>query len=84
MGGFTQVNWSVLHAVELGKAVEYDQLRRLLDFARQKELVDDEVNLVEVENEVELADVVEVVVEHLHEEVDRLERRELVVIHVHA
>lgn len=41
-------------------------------------------DLVEIEDDVELADVAEELVEELHEEVDRLEVRQLVVRHVHA
>jgi hypothetical protein len=41
-------------------------------------------HLVEVEDEIELADVAKVLVEHLDEEVDGLEARELVVVDVHA
>ena len=62
--------------VELVDVVEH--------LAREEELVEDHVDLVEVEDEVELAHVAEVVVQDLDEEVDRLEERELVVVDVDA
>ena len=45
---------------------------------------DGRTDLVEIEDDVELADVAEELVEELHEEVDGLEVRQLVVRHVHA
>lgn len=63
---------------------ENDLFARLLDLSRQEDLVEDGVDLVEVEDEVELADVAEEGVEHLDEEVDRLEVRKLVVVGVDA
>ena len=54
----------------------------LLHLARQEELVQDHVDLVEVEDEVELAHVAEELIEQLHEEVDRLEIQQLVVRHI--
>lgn len=63
---------------------QHDLLTRLLNLARQKDLVEDGVDLVKVEDEVELADVAEEGVEHLDEEVDGLEEGELVVVCVDA
>jgi hypothetical protein len=63
---------------------EHDLLARLLDLAREEDLVEDGVHLVEVEDEVELADVAEEGVEDLDEEVDGLEVGELVVVCVDA
>ena len=61
-----------------------DLLAGLLDLAGEEDLVEDGVDLVEVEDEVELAHVAEEGVEHLDEEVDRLEERQLVVVGVDA
>lgn len=63
---------------------QHDLLARLLNLTREKDLVEDGIDLVEVEDEVELADVAEEGVEHLDEEVDRLEVGELVVVCVDA
>jgi len=59
-------------------------LARLLNLAGQEHLVQDGIHLVEVEDQVELADVAEEGVEHLDEEVDRLEEGQLVVVGVDA
>ncbi|KAJ3579931.1 hypothetical protein NPX13_g634 [Xylaria arbuscula] len=75
---------SLLELIEMLEAREDDLLARLLDLAGEEDLVEDGVDLVEVEDEVELADVAEEGVEHLDEEVDRLEVRELVVVGVDA
>lgn len=61
-----------------------DLLARLLNLARKKDLVEDGIHLVKVEDEVELADVSEEGVEDLDEEVDGLEEGELVVVCVDA
>lgn len=61
-----------------------DLFTRLLNLAGQEDLVEDGVDLVEVEDEIELADVSEEGVEHLDEEVDGLEVGELVVVGVDA
>jgi hypothetical protein len=63
---------------------QHDLLARLLDLAGQEDLVQDGVDLVEVEDQVQLAHVPEKGVEHLDEEVDRLQVRELVVVGVDA
>lgn len=63
---------------------KHDLLACLLDLAGEEDLVEDGVDLVEVEDEVELADVAEEGVEHLNEEVDGLEVRQLVVVGVDA
>lgn len=59
-------------------------LTRLLDLPGKEDLVEDGIDLVEVEDEVELADVAEEGVENLDEEVDGLEVGELVVVCVDA
>ncbi|KYK59307.1 hypothetical protein DCS_00437 [Drechmeria coniospora] len=61
-----------------------DLLARLLDLASQEDLVQDGVDFVKVEYEIELADIAEEGVEHLDEEVDGLEKGELVVVGVDA
>lgn len=66
------------------EAREHDLLGGLLDLAGEEDLVEDGVDLVEVEDEVELAHVAEEGVQHLDEEVDRLQVRQLVVVGVDA
>lgn len=61
-----------------------DLFTSLLDLSGKEDLVEDGVDLVEVEDEVELADVAEEGVENLDEEVDGLEVGELVVVCVDA
>lgn len=51
---------------------EHNLLTRLLDLARQKYLVENRIDLVEVENEIEFADVSEKGIENLDEEVNGL------------
>lgn len=63
---------------------QHNLLARLLNLARQKDFIEDGVDLVKVEDEVELADVAEEGVEDLDEEVDGLEEGELVVVCVDA
>lgn len=59
-------------------------LARLLDFAGQEDLVQYGIDLVEVKDQVELADVAEEGVQDLDEEVDGLEEGQLVVVGVDA
>lgn len=59
-------------------------LARLLDLAGQEDLVEDGVDLVEVEDQVQLADVAEEGVKNLDEEVYGLKEGELVVVGVDA
>ena len=59
-------------------------LTRLLNLPRQEHLIQYSVHLVKVEDEVQLAHVPEEGVQHLDEEVDGLEVRELVVVGVDA
>lgn len=67
-------------------------LAGLHDFASEDDFVQNSVDLVEVEDDVKLADVAEVLVHGLNEEVDELHRsimpylqvRQLVVIDIHA
>ena len=66
------------------EAREDDLLGGLLDLTGEEDLVEDGVDLVEVEDEVELADVAEEGVEDLDEEVDRLEVGQLVIVGVDA
>lgn len=63
---------------------QHDLLARLLNLSRQKHLVENRVDLVKVEDQVELAHVAKEGVQHLNEEVDRLEVGELVVVCVDA
>lgn len=61
---------------------QHDLLARLLNLPGQEHLIENRIDLVEVEDEVELAHVAEEGVEHLDEEVDGLEEGELVVVGV--
>lgn len=63
---------------------QHNLLARLLDLAGQEDLIEDSVDLVEVEDQIQLADVAEESVEDLDEEVDGLEEGELVVVRVDA
>ena len=54
------------------------------DFAGEEHLVDDGIDFVEVENQVQFADVVEILVEDFDEVVDGLEIHEVVVADVDA
>jgi len=59
-------------------------LTRFSEFASKEHFIHDTVHLVEVEDEVELADVVEVFVENLDEVVNGFEVEEVVIGDVHA
>lgn len=74
----------LLQLIQVLQPRQNNLLTRLLDFARQEHLVEDGVHLVKVEYEVQLAHVAEEGVQHLDEEVDGLEVRELVVVRVDA
>lgn len=55
------------------EARQHDLLARLFDLSCQEHLVEDGVDLVEVEDQVQLADIAKEGVQHLDEEVDSLE-----------
>lgn len=74
----------LLELIEVLEAGEDDLLAGLFDLAGEEDLVEDGVDLVEVEDEIELADVTEKGVEDLDEEVDGLEVGELVIVGVDA
>jgi len=59
-------------------------LTRFADFASQKHFIHDRVDFVEIENQVQFADIVEILVEHFHKVVDSLEIHEVVVADVDA
>jgi len=73
-----------LQLIQVLQPRQHHLLASLLDLAREEDLVQDGVDLVEVEDEVELAHVAEEGVEHLDEEVDGLEVGQLVVVGVDA
>ena len=73
-----------LQLVQVFEPRKHDLFASLLDLPGQEDLIEDGVDLVEVEDEVELADVAEEGVEDLYEEVDGLEVGELVVVGVDA
>ncbi|KAF7557343.1 hypothetical protein G7046_g6070 [Stylonectria norvegica] len=75
---------SSLQLIQMLQPRQDDLLARLLDLAGQEDLVEDGVDLVEVEDEVEFADIAEEGVEDLDEEVDGLEVGQLVVVGVDA
>mmetsp|Transcript_75312 Transcript_75312/g.215645 ORF Transcript_75312/g.215645 Transcript_75312/m.215645 type:complete len:238 (+) Transcript_75312:33-746(+) len=72
------------HHVLLRDVVEHGPLAGLLQLARDDDLVEDVVGLVEVEDQVQLAHVAEVAVQALHEVVDGLESEQLVVVGLDA
>jgi hypothetical protein len=74
----------VLQAVLLPYAPEYILLAALLQFASNQELIEDEVGLLEIEDDVQLADVAVVLVHLLDIAVDNLEGEQLVVGRVAA
>ena len=74
---------SRLHVID-GELLDDGAAGALHDLAAENDLVKRGVGLVEVVDEVELADVAKVVVEDLDKEVDGLEARELVVVEVDA
>lgn len=74
----------LLQCVQRQQLFENFGLRGLPNLARQEHLVHDTVHLVEVEHQVQLAHIVEVLVEHLDKVVDRLQVAQVVVVHVHA
>jgi hypothetical protein len=82
MLSFTHLH--VFEAVLLANAPEHVLLAALLHLAGQQQLVEDEVGLLEVEDDVELADVAVVLVHLLDVAVDNLERDQLVVGRVAA
>lgn len=59
-------------------------LTRLLDLPCKEHLIQNCVNLVKIKDEVQLAHVPEELIQHLYEEVDRLQVRQLVVVRVDA
>ena len=71
--------FSRLDLVQLRQPLQDHPLARLRHFSPGNKLVQDQVHAVEVEHEVELADVAKIVVEDFDEEVHGLEQRELVV-----
>lgn len=70
---------TLAHGVQLAELGQDLLLGSLDDLAADDHLVDDGVDLVEVEDEVEFADIAEVLVEDLDEQLDELEVGELVV-----
>lgn len=63
---------------------QHDLFARLFDLAGQKHLVQDGIDLVEVEDQVQLAHVAEELIEHLDKEMDGLQIGQLVVVGVDA
>ena len=57
--GKAEVAPGLLELLEVVEPVEDDRLARLLNLAREKDLVENRIDLVKVEDEVELADVLE-------------------------
>lgn len=74
----------LLQLIQMLQPSQNNLLARLLDLAGQKDLVEDGIDLVEVEDQVQLAHVAEEGVEDLDEEVDGLQVGELVVVGVDA
>mmetsp|Transcript_28919 Transcript_28919/g.64205 ORF Transcript_28919/g.64205 Transcript_28919/m.64205 type:complete len:200 (+) Transcript_28919:39-638(+) len=74
----------LLQLLELLHSLQDDVLICFLHLPCQDVLVQDAVHLVEVEHDVQLADVAEVLVQQLHEQVDGLHQQQLVVRSVRA
>lgn len=70
--------------VQMLQPCQDNLLTRLLDLAREEDLVQNGVDLVEVKDQVQLAHVAEEGIQHLDEEMYRLEEGELVVVCVDA
>jgi len=73
----------LLELVRLLDLGQHGFLRSLLHLSAEHQLVEDEVGLLEVEDDVELADGSEVLVQHLHVPVDNFQHVELVIGSVH-
>jgi hypothetical protein len=76
--------YSLIERVERQKLLEDFSLRSLANLARQKHLVDDRVDFVEVEHQIQLANIVKVFVQHFHEIVNGFEITQVVIVHVHT
>lgn len=63
---------------------QHDLLTRLLNLAGQKDLVQNGVDLVEIEDQIQLAHVTEKGIQNFDEEMDGLEVGELVVVCIDA
>lgn len=74
----------LLQFIQVLQPREHDLLAGLLNLPGEEDLVQDGVDLVEVEDQVQLAHVAEEGVEDLDEEVDALEVGQLVVVGVDA
>lgn len=72
----------LIERVECQQLFQHLRLTRLADLAGQEHLVHDRVYFVEVEHQIQLADVVEVLVENLHEVVNGFEIAQVVIVHV--
>lgn len=70
--------------VQMLQPSQYDRLARLFNLTGEEHLVQDGVDLVEIKDQVQLADVAEELVQHLDKEMYRLEVSELVVVCVDA
>lgn len=75
---------SLLQLIQVLQSGQNHLFARLLDLAGEEDLIENGIDLVEVEDKIELADVAEEGVEDLDEEVDGLEVGELVVVGVDA
>ena len=62
-----------LQLVQMLQSSQNDLFARLFDLASQEDLVEDRVDLVEVEDKVQFADITEELIEHFDEEVDRFQ-----------
>lgn len=75
---------SLLKLIEMFQPRQHNLLTCLLDLSSQKHLVEYRVDLVEVEDQIQLAHIAEEGVQHLDEKVDGLQVRQLVVVGVDA
>lgn len=71
-------------SLTLIKPVQHGELARLLNLASQEDLVQDRIHFVKVKDEIQLAHVAKEAVQHLDEQVDRLEVGQLIVVGIDA
>ena len=74
----------LLQWVVHGQLLQDLRLAGLADLAGQEHLVHHRVDLVEVEHQIQLANIVEILVENLDKVVDGLQVVEVVVAHIHT
>ena len=62
----------------------YDYFAGFHDFAADDHFVENLVDFIKVENEIELANASEILIEHLHKQVDEFKHGKFIVVSVNA